>query len=350
MITIHEFGHFVSAKLSGIRVNEFAIGMGPLLCKFQKGETQYSIRLLPIGGYCAMEGEDEDSKDPKAFGNKPTWKRIIVVAMGAIFNIILGFIIMMIILGQQSAFASTTVAQFSDGATTSTSGLMVDDEITSLNGYKVSSYNDFTFALGTDPAVTAAIEQGTSASVNMTVNRDGQNVSLNDVQFDTVDNGENRVVQVDFKVYGIENNFVNLVKESFNSTVSTVRMVWASLIGLLTGQFGFNDMAGPIGIASAMTQSAAAGLQVSFVAALNNILYMMALITVNLGVFNLLPIPALDGGRLVFLLIELVTRKRVPAKYESWVHAAGFALLLTLMVVVSFSDIMRLITGAGIGG
>lgn len=338
------------AKISGIRVNEFSIGMGPLLCKFQKGDTQYSIRLLPIGGYCAMEGEDQESKDPKAFGNKPTWKRILVVAMGAIFNVILGFIIMMIILGQQSAFASTTVAEFSDSATTSTTGLMVGDEITSVNGYDVNTYNDFTFALGTDPSVTAAIEQGTSATVNLSVKRDGQNVVLNNVVFDTVDNGDGRMIQIDFKVYGIQNNFINLIKQSFDYTVSTVRMVWASLIGLLTGQFGFNDMAGPIGIASAMTQTASAGLQVGFMTALNNILYMMALITVNLGVFNLLPVPALDGGRLVFLFVELISRKRVPAKYEGWVHAAGFALLLLLMVVVSFSDIMRLITGAGIGG
>lgn len=350
IVTIHEFGHFISAKLSGVRVNEFSVGMGPLLLKTQRGETQYSIRLLPIGGYCAMEGEDEQSDDPKAFGNKATWKRIVIVAMGAVFNIVLGFILMMIIMGQQPAFASTAVAQFDENATTAASGLMLGDEINSLNGYKVYSYNDFTFALGTDPAVTAAIKEGTRARVDMTVTRDGHRQNLHDVEFDTVDSGGKRILQIDFKVKGIPNNPLNLIKEAFNSTVSTVRMVWASLEGLIMGKFSFNDMAGPIGIASAMSQTASAGLAVGFLAALNNILYMMALITVNLGVFNLLPLPALDGGRLVFLLIELISRRKVPAKYERLVHAAGFALLLALMIVVSFSDVMRLITGSGIGG
>lgn len=340
IIFIHEFGHFIMAKLSKIRVNEFAIGMGPALLKFQKGETKYALRLFHIGGYCAMEGEDSESDDEAAFGNKPVWKRILVVAMGAIMNIILGIVLMMILLGQQNGFASTTVVDFADNASSQATGLQVGDQITSINGYAIWSSPDMSFALATDK----------DSVVEMEVIRDGQKVTLKDVTFDAVENDNGtRSVVIDFIVQGIPKNLGSLITESFKQTVSMVRMVWASLAGLITGQFGFSDLSGPVGVASAITEVASEGLKTNFLAAVNNIIYVMVVITVNLGVVNLLPLPALDGGRLVFLIIEGIRRKPVPPKYEGWIHAAGFVLLILLMVVVTFSDVMRLITGHGLG-
>lgn len=350
IIAIHEFGHFSMAKLFKVRVNEFAIGMGPKLFKRQKGETLYSLRLLPIGGFCSMEGEDEDSDDPNAFGKKKVWQRILIVVMGAVLNIVLGLIMMTILLSQQSAFNSTRIAQFEENATTQSSGLEVGDQITSFGGYSVKTDRDLLFAMSTDKAIKSALENNTNAYVDMSVKRDGQDIYLNNVEFKTVENESgNSSIQLDFKVEGIPNNFGNLIIQSFQYTVSTIRMVWASLVGLIMGQYSFNDMAGPVGAASAISQSAAAGLTVNFGAAVSNIVYVMIIITVNLGIFNLLPIPALDGGRLVFLVLEGIFKKPVPAKFERWIHVGGFILLMLFMVLVTYNDILRLITGKGIG-
>ena len=351
IILSHEFGHFITAKLSGIRVNEFALGMGPRLIHFKRGETEYSLRAFPIGGFCAMEGEDESSDDPRAFGNKAVWKRILVVVAGAVMNILLGVVLMMVITGQQSVFSSTTVAEFTENSLTKQSGLRAGDEVVSINGYRVYTDRDMSFALASDQGIAQALESGDKLTVDMEVYRDGQVVALNDVEFPryTDTDGKN-YLSIDFKVYGIEKNPWTLLKMSCSYTVSTVRMVWTSLVGLLTGKYGLNDMAGPNGAAQAIAQSASQGLSVNVKTAINNILLMMTIITVNLGIVNLLPLPALDGGRLVFLLIELIFRKPVPAKYEGWVHAAGFVLLMVLMVVIAFSDVLRLVTGKGLGG
>lgn len=339
IILIHEFGHFITAKLSGVKVNEFALGMGPKLIKFKKGETLYSLRLFPIGGFCAMEGEDEESDSDRAFGNKPVWKRIIIVIAGAVMNIVLGFILMMITLIPQDRFASTTVAYFFDGASTAQT-LQLGDEILSINGYKTRTATDLSFALAT----TQTMEP------EMVVRRNGEVITLDKVKFDSQEVDGKKQIVLDFKVAPIENNFGNLLSQTFLGIGSTVRMVWSSLIGLVTGQFGFNEVAGPIGMTSAITQVASQGLMSGFGDAVLNIVSIMMMITVNLGIVNLLPLPALDGGRLIFLLIELVRRKPVPAKYEGFVHAAGMALLMLFMVIVSFSDILRLFTGKGIGG
>ena len=186
--------------------------------------------------------------------------------------------------------------------------------------------------------------------MDIEVVRDGEKLSFPDVKFNTKDNNGNKILMLDFYVNPIQKNVGTLIVKSWQDTVSTVRMVWYSLAGLVTGKFGLNDMAGPVGAASAIGEVASQGLQQSFGTAVNNILYMMMIITVNLGVVNLLPFPALDGGRLVFLLVEAVRRKPVNPKYEGWVNAAGFVLLMCLMVVITFSDILRLVTGKGIGG
>jgi len=340
IIFIHEFGHFFTAKLSGIRVNEFAIGMGPTIFHFTKGETKYALRAFPIGGFCAMEGEDEESSDNRAFNNKPIWKRILVVIMGAVMNIILGLVIMMIILAQQPAFSSTEIAEFTKGSAVQAAGLQAGDVFTSIDGYKIFGDRDLSFALAT----------ANPTKVDIQVLRGGKPMSFPAVKFNTkAVNGKN-ILQLDFYVQPIKKNLGTLITKSAQDTVSTVRMIWYSLIGLVSGKYGFNDVAGPVGAANAIGEAASIGLQQSFVAALNNILMMMMIITVNLGVVNLLPLPALDGGRLVFLIVEGIRRKPVNPKYEGWVNAAGFCLLIGLMVIITFSDILRLITGKGLGG
>jgi Predicted membrane-associated Zn-dependent proteases 1 len=340
IIFIHEFGHFFTAKLSGIRVNEFSIGMGPALAHFKKGETQYSLRVLPIGGFCAMEGEDEESPDEHAFNNKPVWKRILVVVMGAVMNIVLGVIIMAVILVQQPAFSSTTISKFTENSATQAAGLKVGDVFTSIDGYAINGDRDLSFALAT----------ANPNSANIQVRRNGKLYEFKNVKFNTKTVSGKSVLSLDFYVLPIEKNAGTLIVKSAQDTVSTVRMVWYSLVGLVTGRFGMNDVAGPVGAASAIGQAASIGLQQSFVAALNNILMMMMIITVNLGVVNLLPFPALDGGRLIFLIVEGIRRKPINRKYEGWINAAGFCLLMALMVFTTYSDILRLVTGKGLGG
>lgn len=340
MIFIHEFGHFSMAKLFGIRVNEFAIGMGPTLFHFQKGETKYSFRILPIGGFCAMEGETEDSGDTGSFNRKPVWQRMIVVSIGAVLNIILGLVLMMILLGQETAFTSTTISQFAKNSAVQQAGLRRGDEFVSVDHYRIYSDRDLSFALAT----------ANPDSVDIQINRDGKPITFDHVKFHSQEIKGKKYPVLDFYVFPISKNPLTLIQKSAVDTVSTVRMVWYSLVGLISGKFGLNDMAGPVGTASVIGQAVSSGLKQSFLAGLNNVIYMMMILTVNLGVINLLPIPALDGGKLLFLIVEAIRRKPIKAQYEGWVEIAGFCLLMGFMVLVTYSDILRLITGKGLGG
>lgn len=346
-ILIHEAGHFFTAKACGIRVDEFSIGMGPRLAHFHKGETDYSIRLLPIGGFCSMPGEDGQDEegnpctDPHAFCNKPKWQRFLVLIMGGVMNIILGLILMGILLGQETAFNSVTISKFSSNSALQSAGMKVGDHFTNINGYKVYTDKDLSFALAL----------ANPASVNIQVNRSGEFVDFKNIKLKTT-NGTNgkKMTQLDFYVQPIKKNLLTLVQKTFSDTVSVVRQVWASLAGLVAGRFGLNDMTGPVGLVQVISQSASAGLQQSFLAAVNNIAYVIMIITVNLGIVNLLPIPALDGGEILFLLIEAIRRKPLNTKYAAIVESAFFALLLAFMAIIAVSDIMRITTGHGIGG
>lgn len=252
-------------------------------------------------------------------------------------NVLLGVILMACLLGTQERFATTTVSQFTENSFLEQAGAQPGDVIVNINGYEVYTDKDLSFALAmADPTDT-----------RVTVQRDGERMELSPIDY-TEGTGEGQV-RLDFYVLPQEKNAGTLIAKSFSDTTSVVRMVWMSLYGLVTGQFSMNDVAGPVGAAQAITQSAAAGLQSSFGDAVYNIVYMLMVISVNLGVVNLLPLPALDGGRLLFLLIELIRRKPVPAKYEGWVHAAGFCLLIGLIVLITFNDLWRLFTGAGWG-
>lgn len=333
IVFIHEFGHFIFAKIFKIKVNEFAIGFGPAICKFQKGETLYAIRILPFGGYCAMEGEDSDSNDERAFFRAAAWKRIIVVAAGAVFNIILGFILMVATVSvsgaiqSQNLLATTQVSSFTETATTNkNNGLKEKDVIKRINGRIVFSVEEVSYMLGT----------AESNKVDLVVLRDGKKIELNDVEFpQTTVDGKNYLT-IDFYFKGEKLGFVSAVKQGFWRTVSMGRIVFMSLGDLLSGKFGLNEVSGPVGVtqivSEAVTTTATNGLE-----GLVSLLKILCLITVNLGVFNLLPIPALDGSRILFLVIEWIRKK--PVKNEALVHSIGMMILLAFMVLIIFKDL-----------
>lgn len=325
LIVIHEFGHFIAAKLLGVKVNEFAVGFGPRLFGFQGKETKYSFNLVPLGGFCSMEGEDENSQDSRAFCNKAAWRRFLIVVMGATFNLIFGLILVAIILAPQKMFASTVIAEFSENATTQQSGLCVDDKIIEIEGRKIFGIYDMNYAF-------TNVEDGT---LDMTVLRNGKKVELKNVKFETEEAEGITYLKWDFKVYGIQKTVWNYIKQTFSTTVSYCMIIWRSLFDLLGGKYGISAISGPVGVTVAIADAAKQSLF--------NLLPMMALITVNLGLFNLLPIPALDGGRLVFILFEMIFRKKVPEKYESAIHAAGFIILIIFMLLIAAKDIWGLI-------
>ncbi len=325
IIFIHEFGHFMCAKLSGIKVNEFALGMGPKLLKFKKKETQYSLRAFPIGGFCSMEGEDEESDEIGSFSKAPVGNRILVVVAGAIMNLVLGFLVLLVLTLNEPVLASRTVSVFADNAVTEQSGLQVGDTIVSINGRRMFIADDIAYEL-------IRVKDG---SADFTVQRDGKLVELKDVKFQTTttEDGYDSLV-FDFKVQGVEKTVGSVLKESFLWTLSLSRQIFLSLVDLVSGNVPVNQLSGPVGIVNIIGQATSIGW--------SSVFLIVAFISINLGVFNLLPLPALDGGRLVFLIFEAITRKRLNPKYEGIVHIIGFVVLMLLMLFVTYNDITRL--------
>ena len=335
IIIIHEAGHFAAAKACGVKVNEFAIGMGPKLASWGKGETKYSIRILPIGGYVSMEGEDEESVDPRAFGRKPVWQRLIIVCAGAVMNLVLGFVILIIVTSFSGGITTTKVAGFyADDSPSHVSGLEVGDEIVRVNGMRVFCDTDISYQFQMDEDRT----------FEMTVIRGGQKVTLPAVYFDgnTSEDGTAGLI-IDFYVVGEKVNPLTVISYSARKFVSVGRMIWLSLFDLLRGRFSINDLSGPVGIVGAIGDvvgSTAHG--VAFGEMLLNLMSFVVFITINVGIFNLLPIPALDGARAFFLVIELIRRKPIKAEHEGMIHFVGLMLLFGLMIVVTVFDIMKL--------
>ncbi len=325
LILIHELGHFVAAKSVGVRVNEFAIGFGPRLFSKKIGETTYMLKLIPFGGYCAMEGEDEDSADENAFCNKSAWKRAIVIVAGAFFNLLFGLIIVALTLLPKDSFTTPVVAKFADNAVSAQHGLQVGDRIIEVDGRRIFSTYDLSYTF-------TGVSDGT---LDMIVERDGEKVVLNNVKFDTEREEEIDYIAVDFWVLGEEKTLGSFIKQTFITTVSYGRVVWFSLVDLITGKFGISAVSGPVGVTAVIGTAAKQSLA--------NLLPILALITINLGIFNLLPLPALDGGRLLFIIIEMIFRKPIPQKYEGWVHTAGFLLLILLMIAITAKDIWSLV-------
>lgn len=334
IIMIHECGHFACAKLFKVKVNEFSLGMGPALFKRKKGDTLYAVRLFPIGGYVAMEGEDDASEDDRAFNKKPVWQKMIIVIAGALMNLILGFILMVLLLTTSTDLIGTnTIKEFYPDAVSSQYGLQAGDRFVEIDGHHVWSELDLSFLMS----------RSQDGVFDFVVERDGEKVTLNDVHFATEQQNGITLIQYDFIIIGEQPGFLNIVKNAFTQSASIVRMVWLSVFDLVTGRYGMSELAGPVGtvdiIADVTAQAVSSG-------SLTNLLTIMAFITINVGVANLLPLPALDGGRFLFLAVEAVRRKPVNPKYEGYVHAAGLALLLLLMVVVTYNDIARIVHGA----
>ena len=325
LIIIHEFGHFIAAKAMGVRVNEFAVGFGPKLFSIQGKETKYAFNLIPLGGYCAMEGEDETSEDDRAFCNKKAWRRFIIVVMGAVFNLIFGIIIIAITLIPEPRFATTIVAEFSENAISAETGLQVNDEILEVNGRDIYTLYDLSYAFSN-------VEGN---SLDITVKRDGERKLLEDVQFKSQEIEGINYLTWDFKVYGKEKTVGSYLSETFNTALSYGAVVWRSLIDLITGKYGISAMSGVVGTTAAMGEV----VKQSFTA----FLPIVSLITINLGIFNLLPIPALDGGRVFFILIEIIIGRPITQKWESKIHAIGMVLLLLLMAIITVKDIWTLI-------
>ena len=339
LIAVHELGHFMAAKACGVRVNEFSIGMGPALWKKQKGETQYSLRLFPVGGFCAMEGEEEDSDDPTALNNQGFWAKLLIFAAGAAMNFIAGLLIILVLYADAQAFYVPVVAGFADGCQLeSADGLQEGDRLLRIDGEKVYVYSDISLLMGLNK----------TGAFDLQIERNGEVITLRDFTMErreyTDQNGKA------YTGYGLyfgaeEATLGRKLSYSWNNAMDFARLVRLSLQMLVTGQAGVKDLSGPVGIVSTMTQ---VGEQAATTrAAVENIAYLAALIAVNLAVMNLLPLPALDGGKIFFLVINAVSmqlfKKQIPAKYENYIHFAGLILLLALMAVITFSDVWKLI-------
>lgn len=334
IIIIHELGHFTAAKLCGIQVNEFALGMGPVILRKKGKETEYVIRLLPIGGSVSMEGESDESDNPRAFNRKPVWQRMIVIVAGPIMNLVLGYIVALIYLCSVSLVGTTTVSAFSDASPCSSS-IMLGDEIISVENTRVWTTFDIQYKLQNNSGRTN--EKG-NLLLDFKVKRDGQIVELKDVEFivQTDQEGNSNVIY-GFYVQPLERNFLTVIEYSGRETMSISRMILFTLADLFKGKYGLKDLSGPVGTVSVVSQSLSSSIP--------EFLYLFAFITINVGVFNLLPIPALDGCRFLFLLIELIRRKPLKPEVEGIVHLVGFGLLMILMLVVTFGDISKLIGG-----
>lgn len=336
IVMLHEFGHFSFAKLFKVKVNEFSMGMGPKLVSRKKGDTTYSWRLFPIGGFVSMEGEDEQSDDERAFSNQACWKRIIIVIAGAVVNVLLGLVIVGCILAVNSEKLSATnyVNYFNVPVSADSNevkkvnefeGLKAGDKFKKIDGKNVFYYEDIYYLASRDfdgdGEFTAVVE------------REGKSIVVNGVKNDVLRN---------LIIVGVETTPGTIFKDTFKQSFSICRMVYLSLFDMITGKYSIKDVSGPIGVVDVVSQTAEASKEAADYTALFK---MMALITINIGLFNLLPIPALDGGRLIFLLIELILRKPVNPKYEAIIHGVGMALLLAFMVFICFKDIWVLVTG-----
>lgn len=338
LIFVHELGHFTAAKLSGVQVNEFSMFMGPALWKKQVGETLYAIRCIPIGGYCAMEGEDGGSDNPRSFDKAAWWKRLIILAAGAAMNFLIGVVLMVIVCLPIKQTVVPMIAGFEDYATVDgENGLQAGDRIVEVDGERLYTYSDFSLILSLNPGDVHDI----------TVRRNGETVVLKDFLLEKhevkLENGSTALR------YGMNftlstPSFLEKLGIAWNQSLDTVRLVRLSLQMLFGGKVGIQDMSGPVGIVSEMSKVAAASD--SKVTALLNMLYFGGFIAINLAVMNLLPIPALDGGRIVCLLItvvvEAITKKKINPKYEGYLHGAGMILLLALMAIIMFKDVIFL--------
>lgn len=328
IVIFHEFGHFLLAKWNGIEVIEFSLGMGPRLLSHVWGDTRYSLKLLPIGGSCQMVGEEEASDSAGAFGNKSVWARIAVVAAGPVFNFILAWVLALIIVGSVG-YDNTMVDIIPDSAAAE-AGMEDGDQIISINGSRTWLYREV--------SLYSSLHQGQTATVVFERNGEKQTVVLTPKQSDTGAYlyGFSRTVQRE-KGGALETVGYSCAEIRYwlKATVESLKM-------LIGGQVGLEEMSGPVGIVSTIGDTYKESRVDGWYYVTMNMIMIAIFLSVNLGVMNLLPIPALDGGRLVFLILEAIRGKAIPQEKESMVHFTGFVLLMGLMAVILFSDLHKL--------
>ena len=326
LVIVHEFGHFITAKRGGVQVNEFWIGMGPTLLKHEHKGTLYCLKLLPFGGACVMEGEDGESENEHAFGKAKLPRRMLIVCAGALMNFLVGFLIVLAVMqpnGPNGGYIVSTIASV-DPASTAAGDLQAGDEILKIDGYHILVRSDF----------ETALSRTASTTYKVTVRREGEKVTLPSVKLEATVTDANGNKRIGITFAELPDSLGMHLSMSVRTAVNYARLVWSSMGMLVSGQVGVDQLAGPVGMAEVMADTAKYSM-ISF-------FQLVAFISINLGVMNLLPLPALDGGRLVFLIIEGIRRKPVPPRYEGYVHAAGLMLLLMLMVYVTGQDVLRI--------
>lgn len=331
LILIHEFGHYIMARTFKVGIKEFAIGMGPKLISKTSKKTgiAYSLRAIPIGGFVSMDGEDEENDAENSLNKKPVWQRFLIMVAGSVMNLLCGFILVGILVGMMAnSLGNTTVSKLSENYETVEGGLQVGDEIISINGEKVYTAYDLSYTMYRDGKKTNTV----------VVLRDGKKVTLKGIEFyETLTNEEGKEYQgLIFYVEREEFGFGTFFKHTFNRSVTTVEMIWESVIDLISGKYGLDQMSGPVGITNEIGKAAKSndgGI---------SLINLTAVIALNLGVMNLLPLPALDGGRIFFLIIEAIRRKPLKREVEGYIHFAGMVLLLLLMLIISFKDVIKL--------
>ncbi len=320
LIFIHELGHFIAAKASGVKVNEFALGMGPVLVQRKRGDTMYSLRVIPIGGFCAMEGEDEDSEDEQAFNKKSNIKKAIILVAGSFMNLLMAIILMSIVV-YSLGFPSSTLEGVEKGSPAEIAGVKAGDKIIEADGKKVDDWYDFTTILdGADK----------EEELNLVIERNGNDIQLS-MPFEKSRDGKFVIGVLAKKEKSAGKAFLNGPKATWDMT----KTMYKTLGQLFTGDISTKDLSGPVGIIYMVDQSVSQGF-ITF-------LYFMAMMSLNLAVINMLPFPALDGGRLLFLLIRKVTGKAITDSMEATIHAIGMILLIALMVYVTWQDVFRFI-------
>ncbi len=402
LIFIHELGHYLTARLFDVHILEFAIGMGPKLLSHRSKKTGivYSWRLLPFGGYVSMVGEDDEGlideegnplseggagsfalptstdgeaseivegeladdeeppygnegkrrvyrRDPRALSAKPVWQRMIITAAGAVMNLLLGVVLAAVLVFSMDAIGGTVVGRFEENALSQTQGLREGDVITHVNGKRVVTHMDLSYAIAHDGYEPVELTVRRGADIQWENKPDGtgrymvswsggEEIVLKGVTFGTEEAEGIVMGYQDFRAFEMKKTFGNVIAQTFSYTRLAARQVIDGLVDLVTGRFGMEQMSGPVGVTQQIGQAASMGL--------TQFVFLVLVITVNLGIFNLLPIPALDGGRLFFQLIELIFRKPIPPKWEGRIHLIGLALLLLLMVFITGQDIIRIFT------
>lgn len=367
MISIHEFGHFIVSKMFHVNVQEFAIGMGPAIFKKQGKKTLYSVRILPIGGFCKFDNETIKSNDEHDLTNQPAWKRFFILIAGAVLNIVLGYIIFVIIVSRSQAYTTTVVDVLDPNSYIAESGIMAGDEIIAVNGHSIGFYPEFElysrdFSAGesakikvkrnnekltfdvklSDYKVTQTYQ---SDSVMVLTEVNGTKTEKLIPYSDTLAKDESLIGKsstyskaiLGFTPLQKDTTVSSVITEAYHYTFYVVKLVYKSLIDMITGKVSIDQMSGPVGIVSEVNNAVNSGAY-----SIENTLNLIGLLTINLGIFNLLPLPALDGGRLIFVIYEMISRKPVPPEKEELVHVIGFVLLMLFALYITFFDIIKL--------